>query len=271
MVYHYDMKRKLFDTGTMIYEDTDYFDFPIRVYDSGNGWQSATFIDHDKKYDLVFNYLKAFNRAFDMNTGIKDILLLGGAGYAYPKYVISHYSDVNISVVEIDPQAFEMARQYFFLDDLIADYDLDNNNRLINITADAVEYIDKTETKYDLIINDLYADLDPVYPLLVSEGINRVKSCLNDNGIYALNLSGNRKLDRTDYLLSVMKTLKESFKNVSVIKAFSYQYLRSGNYVLFASDSEVTLPDSIPYDVTDKEPYDDPDKLKEDYHDFLGI
>lgn len=265
------MKRKLFDTGTMIYEDTDYYDFPIRVYDSGNGWQSATFIDYDKKYDLVFNYLKAFNRAFDINPDIKNILLLGGAGYAYPKYVISHYSDVNISVVEIDPEAFELAKEHFFLDDLINEYDLDNNNRLINITADAVDYIDKTDLKYDLIINDLYADLDPVYPLLISDGINKVKRCLTENGIYALNLSGNRKFDKTDYLLSIIKTLRESFRNVSVIKAFSYQYLRSGNYVLFASDSEITLPDSIPYDLTDREIYNDTDKLRNDYHDFLGI
>ena len=268
MVYHIVMKRKLFESGTMIYEDTDYFDFPIRVYDSGNGWQSATFLEEDKKYDLVFNYLKAFNRAFDIKPDIKDILLLGGAGYAYPKYVISHYPEVSISVVEIDPEAFELAKQHFFLDDLIREY---GDNRLINITDDAVHYIKSTDNKYDLIINDLYADLDPVYQLLTNDGIANVKKCLKDNGIYSLNLSGNKKLDKTDYLLNIIKTLSNHFKNVSIVKAFSYQYLRSGNYVLFASDSDDKLPDSIPYDLTNAVPYEDADKLKEDYHEFLGI
>lgn len=265
------MKRKLFETGTKIYEDTDYYDYPVRVFDSGNGWQSATFMDEDKKYDLVFAYLRAFNRGFDINPDIKSILLLGGAGYSYPKHVISHYPDVRITVVEIDPEALEIAKEHFYLNDLIRDYDLDNNDRFTNITDDAVHYIQTTEHSYDMIINDLYDDLDPVYPLLTLDEIRSVRNVLTENGIYALNLSGNRKLNRTDYLLNIIKTLKEVFRNVSIVKAFSYQHLRSGNYVIFASDSEKTLPDGVEYDLTDAQVVNDPEKLREDYHDFLGI
>ena len=265
------MNRKLYDAETRIYEDTDYYDYPIRVYDSGNGWQSATFMDEDKKYDLVFAYLRAFNRGFDIDPNIQNILLLGGAGYAYPKYVISHYPDVRITVIEIDPQSIEIAKQHFYLNDLIEEYNLNNSDRFTNITADAVGYLENNDVKYDIIINDLYADLDPVYQLLTYEGIYTVKKRLNENGIYALNLSGNRKLDKTDYLLNIIKTLKAHFHNVSVIKAFSYQHLRSGNYVLFASDNEKVLEDSVPYDLSNAETVYDADELKEEYYDFLGI
>ncbi len=271
MGYHSYMKRKLFDAGTMIYEDTDYYDFPVRVYDSGNGWQSATFMDEDKKYDLVFAYLRAFNRAFDIDPDIRSILLLGGAGYSYPKYAISHYPDVTVTVVEIDPQAYDTALKLFYLEDLIEEFDLNNNNRLINITSDAVKYIETTEQKYDVIINDLYADIDPVYYLLVSEGIAKVKERLPDDGQYVLNLSGYRKLNNTDYLLNIIKTLKLYFKNVSIVKAFSYQYLKSGNYVLFATDKDTVLDDCVDYDLNEATELTDPDLLKEAYHNFLGI
>ena len=57
--------------------------------------------------------MKQFNRALDLKPDTGNMLLLGGARYAYPKYIISHYPDISMDVVEIDPQAYETACQFF--------------------------------------------------------------------------------------------------------------------------------------------------------------
>ena len=76
--------------NVMIYRDNDTRDKEIRVYDTGTVLQSATYTDEDSRYELVFEYMKQFNRAFEVNPEAKTVMLFGGAGYAYPKYVISH-------------------------------------------------------------------------------------------------------------------------------------------------------------------------------------
>ena len=106
--------------AVLIYEDTDYEDNPIRVYDGGSSWQSATFLEEGKRNELVFQYMKAFNLAFEQGREIKKLLVVGGAGYAYPKYVISHYPDVAVDVVDLDSMAYETACRFFFLDELIS-------------------------------------------------------------------------------------------------------------------------------------------------------
>ncbi|MBR0385698.1 MAG: hypothetical protein IJI05_04035, partial [Erysipelotrichaceae bacterium] len=94
------------ETEVLIYEDTDYEDNPIRVYDGGGSWQSATFLAPEKKYELVFEYMRKFNLAFDLNAQIRKVLVIGGAGFAYPKYLIAHCPGVTVDVVDCDPTAY---------------------------------------------------------------------------------------------------------------------------------------------------------------------
>ena len=163
-----------------IYQDSEYTDKEIRVYDSGSVLQSATYIDEDSRNELIFEYMKQFNRALQLKPDTKSILLFGGARYAYPKYVISHYPDITVDVVEIDPQAYQTACHFFYLDELIDKYNLDENHRLNNIISDAHDYIYQSARKYDIIIDDTFNDIEPVYSLLTRESFRQIKSLLNE-------------------------------------------------------------------------------------------
>ena len=62
------------------------------------------------------------------NIDINNVAMIGGAGYSYPKYYISKYTDNNMDVIEIDEKITEIAKNFFFFDKLINDFNLDKNN-----------------------------------------------------------------------------------------------------------------------------------------------
>ena len=74
----------------------------VRILNIDSGFESATFTDEDKVNELVFDYTKYYDLMFNAKIDINNVLLIGGAGYSYPKYYISHYPNKNMDVVEID-------------------------------------------------------------------------------------------------------------------------------------------------------------------------
>ena len=51
----------------------------VRILDIDSGYESATFTDEGKEYELVFPYTKFYNLMFRANIEIKDTMLIGGA------------------------------------------------------------------------------------------------------------------------------------------------------------------------------------------------
>ena len=84
----------------IVSHDTEYWS--VRIYNTSKSWQnirilnidgwfeSATFTDEEKKYELVFDYTKFYNKMFNANIDINNVLLIWWWGYSYPKYYISH-------------------------------------------------------------------------------------------------------------------------------------------------------------------------------------
>ena len=151
------IKNDLLDSGSVSY-DTQYGrvliyntmrgEEEVRVLNIDSGFESATYIDKDKRNELVFDYTKYYDLMFKANIDIKDTLMIGGAEYNYPKYFISHFLDKNMDVVEIDGEITEIAKEYFYLNDLIKDYKLDENKRLNLITEDGRVYLNQNTKKY---------------------------------------------------------------------------------------------------------------------------
>ena len=86
----------------------------VMVYEHNEGWHSAAYTREGRHFDLVFNYTRRFNLIFEHLKEDAEILMIGGGAYSYPKYLISHYPDARISVVEIDPTAVESAMSFFY-------------------------------------------------------------------------------------------------------------------------------------------------------------
>ena len=68
---------------------------------------------------------------------------------------------------------------------------------------------------------------------------------LKENGIYMRNLSGHRKIQKTPYLLDILKTLQQVYADVKLVKAFFFKNARMGNYVILASDRMLNISDAL--------------------------
>lgn len=82
--------------------------------------QSAYYLEPDMEYELPFDYMECFNWIFSINKRIRKTLLIGGGGFAYPKYYLDMYPDKYIDAIEISETVVDTARAYFGLDDLEA-------------------------------------------------------------------------------------------------------------------------------------------------------
>jgi len=65
--------------------------------------------------ELVYDYTKYYHLASHFNPTFKKTLMLGGAGYSYPKDFLLKYPEATIDVIEIDPMLTKLAKEYFNL------------------------------------------------------------------------------------------------------------------------------------------------------------
>ena len=160
----------------------------VRILYVNDCRESGTYTKKGRRNDLLFRYTHVFNRIFEVNDNIHDTLMLGGAGFSYPKYYISHFPDKKMDVVEINPKMVELAMKYFYLDELYDKYELDQNDRLHIYLADANDYLANTKKKYDAIINDAYIGSVQDPGLMTSRQTELVRERLNGGGVYVINI-----------------------------------------------------------------------------------
>ena len=238
------------DYGTIQIEETTSRGEPVRLYRHNGAFSSGTFLREEKKYDIVFDYPKKYEEAFRF-IRVQRALMIGGAAYQYPKYFISHHEG-TMDVVEIDPWAEKIAREWFFLDDLYEEYNLEQNKRLNCITADARQFLAATDQKYDVIFNDAFSGSSPVMKLATLEAVTLMKEHLVPNGIYMSNAIGIVYGDGSDFLKSVLATMQQVFRHVYVM--YTNQEDRNGttkgNYMVMATDQTVEPSDRLKYHVS---------------------
>jgi spermidine synthase len=189
----------------------------VRYMIIGNGCESATYVDEAKKYELVVPYTRYYDLMFSAGIDIHDVLMIGGGGYSYPKYCMSHHAETNIDVVEIDEKITELAKKYFYLDDALAEFNTKERERLNLINDDGKAYINKSDKKYDAVLNDAFTGTTPVKSLATIETVRQIRDMLNPGGVYLSNIIGSHKGDGTGFLMAEVKTISQVFKYVYVV------------------------------------------------------
>ena len=270
MLYNMDMNS---ETGKLVLEskenvgavsyDTQYGrvliynayknDEPVRVLNIDSGFESLTYIDEEKRNDLVLSYTQYYDLMFNANIDIKDTLLIGGAGYSYPKHYISKNLDKNMDVVEIDGEITEIAKEYFYLNDLIEDYNLNENKRLGLITDDGRTYLNNNDKKYDAILNDAFSGSTPAKTLTTKEAIERIKESLNENGLYLTNVISSLEGENSKFIKAIINTLKQVFKNVYLVPCQTIDVDTVQNNMVIASDDELKFDKLYQYVIEENE------------------
>ena len=101
--------------------------------------QSAQYLDPLLEDELAFEYMREFEWAFRLHPSARRVLLIGGGGFAYPRFFLKNYPEKSIDVIELSPTIVEIARDYFGLRALEAQYP----DRLRVIVGDGHRYLEK--------------------------------------------------------------------------------------------------------------------------------
>jgi len=195
--------------------------------------QSAMFIGSD---ELVFDYARYYNLIRHFKSDFQHTLIIGGAGYSYPKEYLRRYENAKIDVVEIDPQMTEIAKKYFRLKE---------NPRLKIIHLDGRVFLNKTEAeKYDAVLIDAFGSLLSVpFQLTTVEAVDKISRALKDDGVVIFNLGGAIKGDASGFLQAELKTYRQIFPRVYLFKVNSdYTDEQLQNLIIVACKEKNSAP-----------------------------
>ena len=219
--------------------------------------ESAVSLEKGRRDELLFPYLKQLACAFKMRDGIRNTLLLGGGGFAYPRFYISHYPDKRLDVVEISPEIIRISREQFFLDDLIReqgmnpdgvffprgesgkpdDKEEESPSRLRVFREDAFDYLLRCPGRYDFIIDDAYAGRRAVGKLRSDDGIRLIRSRLSHGGIYAVNVVSSMRGILSSRKKAAERLIGRHFRYMTAVPCDeSAGSMTPQNVMMFASD-----------------------------------
>ncbi|MGI6590194.1 MAG: spermidine synthase [Eggerthellaceae bacterium] len=251
--------------SALVYDQTDENGDRVRVLSINGLKESASYID-ERWNELVFDYTERYNLMFASGIPLQRVLMIGGGGYSYPKYLITHRSEITLDVVEIDPAITELAREFFFLDRLEDEFGAESSGRLRIICADGRTYLEEQARKgqaarYEAVLNDSFAAGVPAPSLTTMEAAQAVKGCLVPSGLYLVNVVASLEGRSARFLQAQMRTLAQVFAHVHVVPVsdFGIGFVPDNLMVIatdgpyrFPGETSVAIPDDAPV-LTDAE------------------
>lgn len=217
----------------------------VRMMNVAGTMQSGTYLDDDTYCDLAFSYTRDYDCMFLAGVPVRDVLVLGGGGYSYPKHLIAHRPETFVTCVEIDPVVTAIARRYFFLDRLFEEYDLDETGRLQLVEGDAREFLEQSDERYDAIVNDCFAGMSLVESLATREAALLYHKHLREDGVYLSNVIGAVEGPRSRAMRRILRTLASEFAHVYVLPGQPVALSNCDNNVVIATDGDWRFPGAI--------------------------
>ncbi len=191
-------------------------------------YQSSMFTDNGEPGSEYHKYYHLINY---FNPDLNKVLMIGGAGYSFPKEFLKTYPNAEIDVVEIDPQMTEIAKKHFRLKE---------NPRLQIYHQDGRVFLNQAESKkYDAVLIDAFTTLFSIpFQLTTIEAVTEIKRNLKENGLVIVNIGGAFEGKSSGFLRAEISTYKKVFENVRLIKIDKNKPdNKIQNWILIASDT----------------------------------
>ncbi|MEP6788463.1 MAG: fused MFS/spermidine synthase, partial [Acidobacteriota bacterium] len=188
--------------------------------------QSAMFLESD---DLVFEYSRYYHLIRHFKPDFERTLIIGGAGYSFPKEYLRVYEKARIDVVEIDPAMTKIARDYFRLKD---------DPRMNIIHEDGRTFINRADAaKYDAVLIDAFSSLFTVPQHLTTvEAVTNIQRILTEDGVVIFNLGSAITGKGSQFLQAELRTYQQVFPHLYLFKVNAdYNDDRLQNLVIVAS------------------------------------
>lgn len=212
---------KMTDVGGY-YDETNYY--TIRTSETTHNDEPVTALQLDH---LVHSYAKPNDPEYlgyehewvqadfaqlmaERTNGAPRILVIGGGGYTYPRWLEAKLPKSIIEVAEIDPGVTEAAHKAM---------GLSRDTRIRSFHMDGRQYVEERAPKggYQLIVQDAVNDLSVPYHIMTKEYNDAVKALLDPDGVYLLTV-----IDDYDYgqlMRSAVRTMKKTFPHVGLMAA----------------------------------------------------
>lgn len=166
-------------------------------------------IDLDQPENLTSKYHQLFAESIALKPNTKRILAIGGGAFVFPQNLAKNHPEIQVDVVEIDPKLIEVAKSYFFYEELP------------NLTvhhADGRQFLLSTNNKYDLIFIDAFAGKYVPFHLVTREFISELDQHLETDGIVITNLIGIQQPNQHDnFLNAVYHTFGTEYSHQNII------------------------------------------------------
>ncbi|MDQ3179865.1 MAG: fused MFS/spermidine synthase, partial [Acidobacteriota bacterium] len=191
--------------------------------------QSGMFLDSD---ELVFDYARYYHLIRHFKPDFENTLMIGGAGYSFPKDYLQTYPNAKIDVVEIDPNMTKIAKKYFRLQE---------NPRLNIIHQDGRIFLNQADlNKYDAVLMDAFGSLFSVpFQLTTLEAVGQINRVLKPDGIVIFNLGGAIEGDASRFLQAELKTYQQIFPRILLFKVNAdYTDSQLQNLIIVACKTE---------------------------------
>jgi len=142
------------------------------------------------------------------------MMVIGGGGYAFPRYLKALWPGSVGEVVEPDAGVTGAAEAF----------GLEHSSAIKTIPMEARDYVDtlvrqartgRDARRYDFIYEDAFHDYAVPFPLVTREFNDKVSRLLGDDGVYMMNLIDTYESGRL--LGAVLGTLERTFSNVYVV------------------------------------------------------
>jgi len=203
-------------------------DRPTREMVTGpQGRQSAMYLDDPT--ELALPYTRFYRLAEYYQPKMQRMLVLGGGGFSFPKYALTHYPDLEIDVVELDPGITDLARSHFGLID---------NPRLKIIEEDARTFLQRVEKRYDVILCDVFTSHYSIpFHLVTVEAIARMRAALDPDGVILVNLLASPEGGSSRFYKALYATFQTTFPLLQSYAVFDPADPRLWQNIILAASS----------------------------------
>ncbi len=239
------------DGETYYFKESNYYTIRLKKDTSNQEASLITlyldYLNHSRTdlknpFRLEYRYIRAFEEMLRWQVDEKKpfhALFIGGGGYTLPRFVELQYPNVEIEVVEIDPEVTRTAQTYMGIPK-------DTKIRTFNEDARWFAMHCKEKGRYDFIFLDAFADLSVPYHLTTKEFGVRLKELLKPQGLLLTNVIDN--FNKGGFLPSYIRTLEEVFGKgyVHLISVSPiYDSLGTSNFIVVASSQKIDLGDFV--------------------------
>ncbi|MGE5848934.1 MAG: spermidine synthase [Candidatus Methylomirabilota bacterium] len=184
-------------------------DSGTRYMDFDNLRQSAMLLTDP--WELRLRYTRFLSLALAFQPDPKRALILGLGGGSFPKRLYRDFPQVVVDAVDIDPEVLAIAKRYF---------QVPEDSRLRLHARDGRQFVQQTDTRYDLVFLDAYNSDTIPFHLTTREFYREVEARLTPGAVVVSNIIGHLRGPESGFFRAMYRTLAETFPVIHVIPTY---------------------------------------------------